>query len=133
MVAFRNLQFKCLSLLEDSLLQNFGFYSLIWPWYFRFNSHAVLRILFSCRWTDLLETIKTILPPKAWNSLSPELYATFWGLTLYDLHFPKDRYDAEIKKLHENLKQLEDNSDNSSIEYHDVRRTRRESKIYWTN
>ncbi|CAM0909455.1 unnamed protein product [Alopecurus aequalis] len=66
-------------------------------------------------WSDLLNTIRTILPTKAWNSLSPELYATFWGLTLYDLHFPKDRYDAEIKKLHENLKQLEDNSDNSSI------------------
>ncbi|CAD6214833.1 unnamed protein product [Miscanthus lutarioriparius] len=39
----------------------------------------------------------------------------FLGLTLYDLHFPKDRYDTEIKKLHESLKQLEDNSDNSSI------------------
>uniref|UniRef100_M8C3P4 THO complex subunit 2 n=1 Tax=Aegilops tauschii TaxID=37682 RepID=M8C3P4_AEGTA len=66
-------------------------------------------------WSDLLNTIRTILPTKAWNGLSPELYATFWGLTLYDLHFPKDRYDAEIKKLHDNLKQLEDNSDNSSI------------------
>ncbi|KQK15799.1 hypothetical protein BRADI_1g24950v3 [Brachypodium distachyon] len=66
-------------------------------------------------WSDLLNTIRTILPTKAWIALSPELYATFWGLTLYDLHFPKDRYDAEIKKLHDNLKQLEDNSDNSSI------------------
>ncbi|VAH85576.1 unnamed protein product [Triticum turgidum subsp. durum] len=69
----------------------------------------------SIMWSDLLNTIRTILPAKAWNGLSPELYATFWGLTLYDLHFPKDRYDAEIKKLHENLKQLEDSSDNSSI------------------
>ncbi|XP_044359663.1 THO complex subunit 2 isoform X2 [Triticum aestivum] len=69
----------------------------------------------SIMWSDLLNTIRTILPAKAWNGLSPELYATFWGLTLYDLNFPKDRYDAEIKKLHENLKQLEDNSDNSSI------------------
>ncbi|KAG8078866.1 hypothetical protein GUJ93_ZPchr0007g6205 [Zizania palustris] len=66
-------------------------------------------------WSDLLSTVRTTLPTKAWNGLSPDLYATFWGLTLYDLHFPKDRYDAEIKKLHENLKQLEDNSDNSSI------------------
>ncbi|XP_062207878.1 THO complex subunit 2-like isoform X2 [Phragmites australis] len=66
-------------------------------------------------WSDLLNTVRSILPTKAWNSLSPDLYATFWGLTLYDLHFPKDRYDTEIKKLHENLKQLEDNSDNSSI------------------
>ncbi|KAG0540719.1 hypothetical protein BDA96_03G433200 [Sorghum bicolor] len=66
-------------------------------------------------WSDLLNTVQSILPAKAWNSLSPDLYATFWGLTLYDLHFPKDRYDTEIKKLHDNLKQLEDNSDNSSI------------------
>ncbi|PUZ53307.1 hypothetical protein GQ55_5G042600 [Panicum hallii var. hallii] len=66
-------------------------------------------------WSDLINTVRSILPAKAWNSLSPDLYATFWGLTLYDLHFPKDRYDTEIKKLHENLKQLEDNSDNSSI------------------
>ncbi|KAL6613932.1 hypothetical protein ACP70R_036202 [Stipagrostis hirtigluma subsp. patula] len=66
-------------------------------------------------WSDLLNTVRAILPAKAWNSLSPDLYATFWGLTLYDLHFPKERYDTEIKKLHENLKQLEDNSDNSSI------------------
>ncbi|KAM3354865.1 hypothetical protein ACQJBY_025548 [Aegilops geniculata] len=69
----------------------------------------------SIMWSDLLNTIRTLLPAKAWNGLSPELYATFWGLTLYDLNFPKDRYDAEIKKLHENLKQLEDNSDNSSV------------------
>ncbi|KAG8054210.1 hypothetical protein GUJ93_ZPchr0001g32724 [Zizania palustris] len=69
----------------------------------------------SIMWSGLLSTVRTTLPSKAWNGLSPDLYATFWGLTLYDLHFPKDRYDAEIKKLHENLKQLEDNSDNSSI------------------
>ncbi|CAO2181939.1 unnamed protein product [Urochloa humidicola] len=69
----------------------------------------------SIMWTDLINTVRSILPAKAWNSLSPDLYATFWGLTLYDLHFPKDRYDTEIKKLHDNLKQLEDNSDNSSI------------------
>lgn len=66
-------------------------------------------------WSDLLNTVQSILPSKAWNSLSTDLYTTFWGLTLYDLHFPKDCYDTEIKKLHENLKQLEDNSDNSSI------------------
>ncbi|EEE55887.1 hypothetical protein OsJ_04544 [Oryza sativa Japonica Group] len=69
----------------------------------------------SIMWSDLLSTVRNTFPAKTWNGLSPDLYATFWGLTLYDLHFPKDRYDAEIKKLHENLKQLEDNSDNSSI------------------
>lgn len=65
-------------------------------------------------WSDLLDTVKTMLPPKTWNSLSPDLYATFWGLTLYDLHVPKNRYESEIAKLHANLKSLEELSDNSS-------------------
>ncbi|MCD7448794.1 THO complex subunit 2 [Datura stramonium] len=65
-------------------------------------------------WTDLLDTIKTMLPSKAWNSLSADLYATFWGLTLYDLHVPRSRYESEIAKQHAALKALEELSDNSS-------------------
>lgn len=55
-----------------------------------------------------------MLPSKAWNSLSPDLYATFWGLTLYDLYVPRSRYEYEIAKLHAALKALEELSDNSS-------------------
>ncbi|KEH24624.1 THO complex subunit 2 [Medicago truncatula] len=66
------------------------------------------------RWSYLLDTVKTMLPSEAWNSLSPDLYATFWGLTLYDLYVPKNRYESEIAKLHANLKSLEELSDNSS-------------------
>ncbi|CAJ2631336.1 unnamed protein product [Trifolium pratense] len=65
-------------------------------------------------WSYLLDTVKTMLPSKAWNSLSPDLYATFWGLTLYDLYVPKKRYESEITKLHDKLKSLEELSDNSS-------------------
>ncbi|GAV74210.1 Tho2 domain-containing protein/Thoc2 domain-containing protein [Cephalotus follicularis] len=65
-------------------------------------------------WSDLLDTVKTMLPSKAWNSLSPDLYATFWGLTLYDLHAPRNRYESEIAKQHAALKALEELSDNSS-------------------
>ncbi|WJX80372.1 hypothetical protein P8452_63383 [Trifolium repens] len=65
-------------------------------------------------WSYLLDTVKTMLPSKAWNSLSPDLYATFWGLTLYDLYVPKNCYESEITKLHANLKSLEELSDNSS-------------------
>jgi THO complex subunit 2 len=54
-----------------------------------------------------------MLPSKAWNSLSPELYVTFWGLTLYDLYVPKKRYESEIAKQHAALKALEEISDNS--------------------
>nr|GMD23387.1 THO complex subunit 2 [Ipomoea batatas] len=65
-------------------------------------------------WEDLLDTIKTMLPSKAWNSLSPDLYATFWGLALYDLYVPRNRYESEIAKQHAALKALEELSDNSS-------------------
>lgn len=65
-------------------------------------------------WSDLLGTVKSMLPAKAWNSLSPDLYATFWGLTLYDLYVPRSRYDSEIAKQHAALKALEELSDNSS-------------------
>ncbi|KAF3432078.1 hypothetical protein FNV43_RR26817 [Rhamnella rubrinervis] len=65
-------------------------------------------------WSYLLTTVKTMLPSKAWNSLSPDLYATFWGLTLYDLYVPKKRYESEITKQHAALKALEELSDNSS-------------------
>ncbi|KAK2635529.1 hypothetical protein Ddye_030321 [Dipteronia dyeriana] len=65
-------------------------------------------------WSDLLHTVKTMLPAKAWNSLSPDLYATFWGLTLYDLYVPRNRYESEIAKQHAALKALEELSDNSS-------------------
>ncbi|KAL3565281.1 hypothetical protein D5086_033327 [Populus alba] len=68
----------------------------------------------SVTWSDLLETVKTMLPSKAWNSLSPDLYATFWGLTLYDLYVPRNRYESEIAKQHAALKALEELSDNSS-------------------
>ncbi|XP_068660653.1 THO complex subunit 2-like isoform X2 [Aristolochia californica] len=65
-------------------------------------------------WSDLLDTVRSILPSKAWNSLSPDLYATFWGLTLYDLYVPKQRYESEIAKQNAALKALEELSDNSS-------------------
>ncbi|KAM0000916.1 putative THO complex, subunitTHOC2, THO complex subunit 2 domain-containing protein [Helianthus debilis subsp. tardiflorus] len=65
-------------------------------------------------WSDLLETVRTVLPAKAWNSLSPDLYATFWGLTLYDLYVPRNRYESEIAKQHAALKALEELSDNSN-------------------
>ncbi|KAM6546773.1 hypothetical protein CsatB_027509 [Cannabis sativa] len=65
-------------------------------------------------WSDLLNTVKIMLPSKAWNSLSPDLYTTFWGLNLYDLYVPRKRYESEISKQHAALKALEEFSDNSS-------------------
>ncbi|XP_078433738.1 THO2 [Wolffia australiana] len=66
------------------------------------------------KWVDILGTARSMLPSRAWNSLSPDLYTTFWGLTLYDLHVPTNRYQSEIVKQHNNLKALEELTDNSS-------------------
>ncbi|XP_008787914.2 THO complex subunit 2-like isoform X2 [Phoenix dactylifera] len=66
-------------------------------------------------WSDLLDTVRSMLPLKAWNSLSPDLYATFWGLTLYDLYVPRQRYESEIMKQHAAIKALEELSDTSNI------------------
>lgn len=68
-----------------------------------------------------------MLPPKAWNSLSPELYTTFWGLTLHDLYVPQTRYEAEIAKQRSALKALEENSDNSNSAI--ARRKKEKEKI----
>jgi hypothetical protein len=32
------------------------------------------------------------------SPLSPELYVTFWALSLYDIHYPKATYEAEIQR-----------------------------------
>jgi THO complex subunit 2 len=61
----------------------------------------------------LIEVIHNLLPSKAWNSLSPELYTTFWGLTHLDVYVPRKRYEAEIAKQRLTLKALEESSDNS--------------------
>ncbi|ONK75341.1 uncharacterized protein A4U43_C03F15830 [Asparagus officinalis] len=67
------------------------------------------------KWSDLLDIVRSMLPPKAWNSLSPDLYATFWGLTLYDLYVPRGRYESEISKQHAAIKALEEITDNSNM------------------
>src|SRR5690242_1531348 len=43
-----------------------------------------------------------------WDSISPQLYATFWSLSLYDIEVPADRYRAEINKARDSLKNLND-------------------------
>ena len=49
-------------------------------------------------WEELLAMCTSMLPARTWLSLSPELYLTFWTLSLSDLHCPVERYEAEIKR-----------------------------------
>jgi len=48
---------------------------------------------------EFLTQVKSLLPESVWESLSPELYVTFWSLSLYDIYVPKARYESEMQKI----------------------------------
>ena len=51
--------------------------------------------------------IRSILPAAAWDLLSPRLYATFWSLSLYDIFVPRDRYEAETRRLRRQVDEID--------------------------
>ncbi|CAH3192277.1 unnamed protein product [Porites evermanni] len=59
----------------------------------------------------VFQSARTIMAPKIWNSISPQLYVTFWALSMYDLYVPLERYEQELTKLKQQLTQLDDNKD----------------------
>jgi len=50
-------------------------------------------------WDAFLAQVERCAPPRAWRSLTPAFFATFWRLTLHDIVFPGDAYAAEKKRL----------------------------------
>lgn len=48
---------------------------------------------------ELIDTCRDLLPAEAWSAISPEFYATFWALRLYDLYLPESQYTAMIGKF----------------------------------
>ncbi|GAA5837682.1 hypothetical protein JCM3766R1_000555 [Sporobolomyces carnicolor] len=48
---------------------------------------------------DLVEKMEEILPEEARSGLGSAFFVTFWQMTLYDLIYPKERYDAEVSRL----------------------------------
>ena len=42
---------------------------------------------------------------------SPQLYVTFWALSMFDLYVPSERYEQELSKLKQQQAQLDDNKD----------------------
>uniref|UniRef100_A0A670ZXV4 THO complex subunit 2 n=1 Tax=Pseudonaja textilis TaxID=8673 RepID=A0A670ZXV4_PSETE len=49
--------------------------------------------------------------PKVWDDISPQFYATFWSLTMYDLAVPRGSYEREVNKLKIQMKAIDDNQD----------------------
>ncbi len=44
------------------------------------------------------------------QAISPELYATFWSLTSYDLDVPKAAYEAAISKCNSSIAKIDADS-----------------------
>ncbi|XP_064481885.1 THO complex subunit 2-like isoform X2 [Ornithodoros turicata] len=61
--------------------------------------------------TQVVDSVRPLHPLKTWEDLSPQFYVTFWSLSMYDLHVPSSSYDREIKKLKQQVAQIEDNKD----------------------
>ncbi|KAI5476268.1 Tho2 protein [Pseudohyphozyma bogoriensis] len=48
---------------------------------------------------DVIQETDAWLPEEVRSVLGAPFFVTFWQLTLYDLYFPKERYDAETTRL----------------------------------
>lgn len=56
---------------------------------------------------EMKDVVCQYLPAEVWSALSPELYLTFWSLSLYDVFVPKSKYDTEIRRLKDRYSELD--------------------------
>ncbi|XP_028517932.1 THO complex subunit 2 isoform X2 [Exaiptasia diaphana] len=59
----------------------------------------------------IVQSARLLQTAKVWNNISPQLYVTFWTLSMYDVHVPVERYEAEIQRFKAQIIQLEDNKE----------------------
>lgn len=57
------------------------------------------------------EAVISLHLPKVWDDISPQFYATFWSLTMYDLAVPHSSYEREVNKLKVQMKAIDDNQE----------------------
>ncbi|KAG8553731.1 hypothetical protein GDO81_003527 [Engystomops pustulosus] len=75
------------------------------------QQHKVHKYISSCEvvMAPVHEAVISLHPPKVWEDISPQFYATFWSLTMYDLAVPTSSYNREINKLKIQMKAIDDN------------------------
>ncbi|XP_075691887.1 THO complex subunit 2 [Rhinoderma darwinii] len=75
------------------------------------QQHKVHKYISSCEvvMAPVHEAVISLHPPKVWDDISPQFYATFWSLTMYDLAVPTPSYNREINKLRIQMKAIDDN------------------------
>ncbi|KAI4891163.1 hypothetical protein NFI96_021304 [Prochilodus magdalenae] len=57
------------------------------------------------------EAVVSLHPPKVWDDIRPQFYATFWSLTMYDLAVPHTAYEREVNKLKMQIKAIDENAE----------------------
>uniref|UniRef100_UPI00358DF603 THO complex subunit 2 isoform X2 n=1 Tax=Myxine glutinosa TaxID=7769 RepID=UPI00358DF603 len=57
------------------------------------------------------EAVQCLHPSRVWEDMSPQFYATFWSLAMYDLAVPTASYSREVGKLEAQLRVIEDTQD----------------------
>ncbi|XP_053328983.1 THO complex subunit 2 [Spea bombifrons] len=75
------------------------------------QQHKVHKYITSCElvMAPVHEAVVSLHPPKVWDDISPQFYATFWSLTMYDLAVPRSSYSREVNKLRLQMKAIDDN------------------------
>merc|ERR1719309_497292 len=62
----------------------------------------------------LTAAIVPVYPTKIWDDITPQLLATFWSLTMYDLYVPEKTYQKKIQELKDAPAKLHENKDLNS-------------------
>ncbi|XP_024905549.1 THO complex subunit 2 isoform X8 [Pteropus alecto] len=77
------------------------------------QQHKVHKYITSCEivMAPVHEAVVSLHVSKVWDDISPQFYATFWSLTMYDLAVPHTSYEREVNKLKVQMKAIDDNQE----------------------
>ncbi|XP_045151814.1 THO complex subunit 2 isoform X2 [Echinops telfairi] len=77
------------------------------------QQHKVHKYITSCEivMAPVHEAVVSLHISKVWDDISPQFYATFWSLTMYDLAVPQTSYEREVNKLKIQMKAIDDNQE----------------------
>ena len=67
-------------------------------------------------WKILSNRTKHLLATDVWKHMSAELYLTFWRMNIYDLYFPKKRYELENKRVQQECETVRRDSNCGAIQ-----------------
>ncbi|KAJ5573603.1 uncharacterized protein N7459_008030 [Penicillium hispanicum] len=75
---------------------------------------------------DLMDNVKSVLSAETWEVVGVHFYATFWQLSLYDLHIPAKSYEDEMGRLKRRVMAI--NNDRSDLSMLGAQRKERDKR-----